>query len=354
MDVVETHDLTKIYETRQIALNSVTLSIPKGCIFGLIGPNGAGKSTALRLIMGLQRPTAGVIKVFGEPMTLAAGHLRRRIGFLSQGGNFPTDMTPITYLDLVGKLFGIGSSIRKPRLSALLHAMDLLQASSQRIDHLSSGQRTRLGIAAALMNDPDMLLLDEPTIGLDPEGRHYTLDLFEELRNKGKTIILSTHILPDADQTCDYVGILNHGKLVFNGSVKEMKQLSLDNTVDMMVEGEVEQALQTISVEVRGIKFERMGANTVRVAFDHEGEFTAVLSQVLDAFSRHGVILKSIQPAGNLEDAFLKTLAEDRRRGFARAFENEDAIAQVLGNATPSEDEPDAVTSDKASTDEVV
>ena len=203
MDVVETHGLTKIYETRQIALNSVTLSIPKGCIFGLIGPNGAGKSTALRLIMGLQRPTAGVIKVFDEPMTLGSGHLRRRIGFLSQGGNFPTDMTPITYLDLVGKLFGIGSGIRKPRLSALLHAMDLLQASSQRIDHLSSGQRTRLGIAAALMNDPDMLLLDEPTIGLDPEGRHYTLDLFEELRSKGKTIILSTHILPDADQTCD-------------------------------------------------------------------------------------------------------------------------------------------------------
>jgi len=285
-------------------------------------------------------------------MTLDAGHLRRRIGFLSQGGNFPTDMTPITYLDLVGKLFGMDSRIRKPRLSALLHAMDLLQASSQRIDHLSSGQRTRLGIAAALMNDPDMLLLDEPTIGLDPEGRHYTLDLFEELRSKGKTIILSTHILPDADQTCDYVGILNHGKLVFAGSVREMKQLSLDDTVDMMVEGEVDQALQTISVEVRGIKFERMGANTIRVSFDQEGEFTSVLGQVLDAFSRHGVVLKTIQPAGNLEDAFLKTLAEDRRRGFARAFEIEELTIDLAGT-TPREPEREAATPDKSSNDEV-
>ena len=354
MYVVETHDLTKIYETRQIALNSVTLSIPKGCIFGLIGPNGAGKSTALRLIMGLQRPTAGTIKVFGETMSLGAGHLRRRIGFLSQGSNFPTDMTPITYLDLVGKLFGIATSVRKPRLSALLHAMDLLQASSQRIDHLSRGQRTRLGIAAAMMNDPDLLLLDEPTIGLDPEGRHYTLDLFEELRNKGKTIFLSTHILPDADQTCDYVGILNHGKLVFTGSVREMKQLTLANTVDMMVEGEVEQALQTINVEVRGIQFERLGANTVRVAFDHQGEFTAVLSQVLDAFSRHGVILKSIQPAGDLEDAFLKTLAEDRRRGFARAFENEEPIEPLGVHATPADPAPDTPSPDESSRDEGV
>jgi hypothetical protein len=133
--------------------------------------------------------------------------------------------------------------------------------------------------------------------------------------------------------------------------VREMKQLSLDNTVDMMVEGEVEQALQTISVEVRGIKFERLGANTVRVAFDHQGEFTAVLSQVLDAFSRHGVVLKTIHPAGNLEDAFLKTLAEDRRRGFARAFENEGAIDQLGVRATPVIPEPAEPPPDKPSPD---
>ncbi len=355
MDVVETVDLTKIYAARQIALNSVNVSIPQGCIFGLIGPNGAGKSTALRLIMGLQRPTAGSIRVFQEPMNLAAGHLRRRIGFLSQNGNFPFDMSPISYLDLVGKLFGIVPSIRKPRLSALLHAMDLLQASSQRIEHLSSGQRTRLGIAAALMNDPDLLLLDEPTIGLDPEGRHYTLDLFEELRRKGKTIILSTHILPDADETCDFVGILNHGKLVFTGSVLDMKHLTLANTIDLLVEGEVELGLQAATVEVRGITFERLGANTVRIAFNNrEGEFITILSQVLDALARHGVVLKSIQPAGDLEDAFLKTLQEDRRKGFARALDTEDIMAQ-LGIYSPSRAPRDELPSLRsASSDEVI
>ena len=131
-----------------------------------------------------------------------------------------------------------------------------------------------------------------------------------------------------------------------------MKQLSLDDTVDMMVEGEVDQALQTISVEVRWIKFERMGANTIRVSFDQEGEFTSVLGQVLDAFSRHGVVLKTIQPAGNLEDAFLKTLAEDRRRGFARAFEIEELTVDLAGT-TPRGPEREAATPDKPSNDEV-
>ena len=150
------------------------------------------------------------------------------------------------------------------------------------------------------------------------------------------------------------MGILNHGKLVFTGSVLDMKQLTLANTIDLLVEGEIELGLQAATVEVRGIQFERLGANTVRIAFNsREGEFISVLSQVLDALARHGVVLKSIQPAGDLEDAFLKTLQEDRRKGFARALDTEDIMAQ-LGIYPPSRNPRDGLPSLRsASSDEV-
>ena len=146
---VEASNLTKIYQRRSIAVNSVNLQIPQGSIFGLVGPNGAGKSTTLRLILGLHHPTAGEVKVFGEPMSLYTGHLRRRIGYLSQGDHYPRGMTPLTYLALVGKLRGMPRKDYQSRLSSLLHAVDLLGSASTRIGNLSAGMTTRMAIAAS-------------------------------------------------------------------------------------------------------------------------------------------------------------------------------------------------------------
>jgi ABC-2 type transport system ATP-binding protein len=331
MDVVEINELTKIYDNRLVALNTVSLKLPQGSIMGLIGPNGAGKSTALMLILGLQKPTAGSVSVFGQPMALSSGDLRSRIGFLPQSGAFPPDMSCITYLDQIGKLFGIPHELRKKRLSSLLHATDLLQASSQRIDHLSSGQRTRLGIAAALINDPDLLILDEPTVGLDPEGRAFTISLISELRRAGKTIILSTHILPDADQVCDYVAVLNQGKLIFSGPVEDMKRIAYLNTVDLTVAGEgIDIAIVAIEAKDPDTHFERLGAETVRVAFQQKGDFSEALTNVLLEFSRCGVTLRAIRQVGELEDAFLKRLSEDRLRGFSRAIGKENGLAHLM------------------------
>jgi len=337
MDIVDMRELTKIYDNRLVALNNVSLKVAQGTILGLIGPNGAGKSTALMLIMGLQRPTAGEIAVFGEPMSLSSGDLRRRIGFLPQSGSFPPDMTCITYLDQVGKLFGIPRGLRKKRLSSLLHATEMLQASSQRIGHISSGQRTRLGIAAALINDPDLLLLDEPTVGLDPEGRAYTISLINELRKMGKTIILSTHILPDADQVCDYVAVLNHGKLIFSGSVAEMKQIAYLNTVDLtLVGGDIDFALETLRARNEATRFDRMGPEIVRLTFQSQGDFSMALGAVLDELPRHGVTLRAIRQVGELEDAFIKRLSEDRLRGFTRAIRPTDSITELFVATRPS------------------
>jgi ABC-2 type transport system ATP-binding protein len=320
MNAVETHQLTKIYDNRLIAANEVSLTVPQGSVFGLVGSNGAGKTTTLRLILGLHKPSAGSVAVFGEKVGLSAGHLRKRIGYLSQTASFPPNMTPISYLGLVGRIFGIPEESRKARLSALIHAVDLLPASFQRIQNLSTGMRTRLGIAASLINDPDLLLWDEPTIGLDPTGRKYTLDLVRALKKEGKTVILSTHILSDADQVCDYLGILNHGKLIFTGNLTEMKKLTQRDVVDLSLAGDVDRLLYSLATEEQIFQCERVGDDVVRVAFTNGRSISTDLTRVLEAISRQGVEILSIRTAGEIEDAFLKRLEEDRLRGFSRPY----------------------------------
>jgi ABC-type multidrug transport system ATPase subunit len=152
---VETTNLTKIFQRRWIASNSISFQIPKGSVFGLVGPNGAGKSTTLRLILGLLHPTAGEVKVFGETMSLSTGHLRRRIGYLD---HYPKNLTPISYLELAGRLRGMPRKECQRRISSLLHAVDLLGAASTRIGNLSAGMATRMAIAASMVNEPDLLL----------------------------------------------------------------------------------------------------------------------------------------------------------------------------------------------------
>src|SRR3954470_18540199 len=179
--VVETYKLTKIYQNRQIALNDVTLRIEPGCVMGLLGANGAGKTTLLRLVIGLHRPTAGWVKVFGKTMTPNSADLRRRIGYIPTNPQFPRAMTPITYLDYMARLFGLPKEVRKPRLASLIRAVDLLGASGDRIGGFSNGMTSRLAVATSLINEPELLIWDEPTHGLDPEARRSMLELIKTL-----------------------------------------------------------------------------------------------------------------------------------------------------------------------------
>jgi ABC-2 type transport system ATP-binding protein len=179
--VVETYKLTKIYKNRQIALNDVTLRIDPGCVLGLLGPNGAGKTTLLRLVLGLHRPTAGWVKVFGRMMTPNAANLRCRIGYIPTNPQFPRGLTPITYLDYIARLFGMPRQVRKPRLASLIRAVDLLAVSGDHIEGFSNGMTARLAVATSLINEPDLLIWDEPTHGLDPEARRSMLELIKTL-----------------------------------------------------------------------------------------------------------------------------------------------------------------------------
>ena len=306
-----------------VAVNNVSFRFSGGETIGLLGGNGAGKSTTLRLILGLLHPTAGEVKVFGETMSLSTGHLRRRIGYLPQGEHYPKNLTPINYLELAGRLRGMPRKECHRRISSLLHAVDLLGAASTRIGNLSAGMTTRMAIAASMVNEPDLLLWDEPTAGLDPTGRKYALDLIQELKSQGKTMIVSTHLLPDADNVCDYIGVLNQGKVVFSGSVMDMKQFVRENLVDLGLSGDIKKFQEALSADNQILRWEHLSPEVIRVNFSDGNGFSEQLNRIMEMIGRSQVELLSIRSGGEIEDAFLKRLEADRAKGFSRVFEGQ-------------------------------
>ncbi len=319
--VVETRDLTKIYDNRYIALNALNMRVRKNAVYGLVGPNGAGKSTAFRIMLGLQRPTAGEITVLGRPMRAESAELRRRIGFLPTAPAFPRHMTPISYLEFVGKIVGLPAGRVKIRLTTLLQAVGLSDVASQRIEGFSTGMVTRLGIAAALMNDPELLVLDEPTYGLDPHGRRHMIELIRELSGRDRTIIIATHILNDVERVCTDVGVIAQGRLIYDGPMAEMRRLARQDSITVEIEGNVaafERAIGELDAP-GSVRWERMGSE-IRITFLGAGAVTEYLKRVLALVERTGVELLRLDTGSHeVEEAFLHRLEEDRSRGFLRA-----------------------------------
>ena len=321
MLVIETSDLTKIYQNRYIALNALNLEVEKGMVFGLVGPNGAGKSTTFRILLGLQQPTAGTVEVLGESMTAERADIRRRIGYLPTNPSFPRHMTSIGFLEFVGSVIGMSQERAKVQLARLLQAVDLTAAASQKIEGFSTGMLTRLGIAAALMNDPELLILDEPTSGLDPAGRKQTIELIRELSGRDRTIIIATHILSDVERVCSDVGIISQGRMIYAGPMADMRRLARQGTISVEIEGNTtafEQQIHSLD-EIGSLRYERLGAE-FRITFLGTDALPEYITRVLQLVDRTGVELLHINTgADEIEEAFLRRLEEDRTRGFLRA-----------------------------------
>ena len=320
MPLIETHALTKIYHRRLIAVNGVSMTVGAGNVFGLLGPNGAGKTTIIKLLLGLQRPTAGRVEVLGQPMTPNAAHLRQRIGYLPTHAKLPPNMTPLTYLDFIGRLFGLPNDVRKPRLASLIRAVGLLPAQSQVIKSFSTGMITRLAIAASLINDPELLLWDEPTAGLDPAGRKYALDLIREL-GQTKTVVVSSHILSDIDRVCDHVGVLYEGKLIFQGSMTQFKQSTGRNGVELEIDGDA-RTLSALSDRLREmpevVDFQQRGT-WWEVLFSSSDSLARPLGKLLLTTAEVGVeVLNVVTTKEQTEEAFIHLLEADQANGFTR------------------------------------
>jgi ABC-2 type transport system ATP-binding protein len=219
-NVIETHGLRKQFGTK-VAVADLSLEVFRGEAFGFLGPNGAGKTTSLKMLLGLVRPDAGTATVLGAPLGDRAA--RARVGFLPEHFRFHDCLTGREFLRFHGRLYGLRGLPLDARIDELLRRMDLADAADRAIGGYSKGMLQRIGLAQALINDPDLVFLDEPTSGLDPLGRRLVRDLIRELRERGTAVFLNSHLLGEVEATCDRVAFVKNGGIVGTMTMEEVR-----------------------------------------------------------------------------------------------------------------------------------
>ena len=281
--VIEIRNLSKVYRDfwgrpKVKARNALSLDIKKGEVFGLLGPNGSGKTTTMKLLLGLLFPTEGEITIMGK--SAADVSKNERIGYLPEESYLYRFLNAYETLDFYGRLFNMSDAQRKERSEKLLDMVKLApQARRRQLKEYSKGMTRRIGVAQALINDPDLVMLDEPTSGLDPLGNRDMKDLILDLKKQGKTVLMCSHLLAGVQDVCDRIAILYGGELKVMGRVDELLKAQ-DET-------------QILSSKLSD----------------------AAIKEVQDVLKKHGAnCLKVDQPTANLEDLFLKTVQESRER----------------------------------------
>ncbi|MBT8495246.1 MAG: ABC transporter ATP-binding protein [Deltaproteobacteria bacterium] len=285
------------------AVDGITLDVHEGESFGFLGPNGAGKTTTIRVLMGLIKASGGRAKIFGEPVPSQAA--QRRIGFLPEAPYFYDYLNVEELLDLVGRLFGQGQRARRKRADQLIEQVGLGHARRQPMKKFSKGMLQRAGLAQALMNDPDLVVFDEPMSGLDPVGRKEVRDIIQSLRDRGKTVFFSSHILADVEMICDRVAIIGHGRLHEVGTIRELVRDSVAATeVVLHLDGEIADEVVGRLAEVG--QSHRKREDDLYVVLGPEADVGAFLSESISA----GLKIVSVTPRHEtLEDVFIRSAA---------------------------------------------
>ncbi|MGE7020615.1 ATP-binding cassette domain-containing protein [Solibacillus cecembensis] len=301
--MIEFQQLTKNYGQLK-ALNELSLTIKRGTIFGFVGANGAGKSTAFSILATLLSPTSGDILVNGKSVVQNPHEVRAQIGYMPDFFGVYDQLKAEEYLDFYGAAYGMPAMLRQQKITDLLALVRLTDKRDQYVDDLSRGMKQRLCLARTLMHDPDILILDEPASGLDPRARVEMRDILKDLKGLGKTILISSHILPELAEICDEIGVLDSGKLIASGNILEIQaQLQGDKFITVKVLGDVNVAQQFfLQQQVEHIEkndFE----NSVTFVFNGDDVMQAnLLKAAIDA----GIQVTAFEVEDkNLEDVFM-------------------------------------------------
>ena len=341
MNAIETKNLTKIYNNNFIAVNSLDLDIPKKSIFGMLGPNGAGKTTTIKMLTCLIQPTSGQATVGGYDVQKNPDEVRRLLGMVPQQVSLHKDLTVMENSQMCADYYGVPQDERDSRIEDLMELVDIKYAKDKRVGQLSGGQKQKASLVASLVHRPDILFLDEPTIGLDPTTKRTLWDLIRELNDDGHTIILCSHDMHEVDMLCDYVGIINTGNLVAydtpqglkdslleanrheitdalgkiseesdspTSSRDDLEDLSLKK-MSVLLKNNDERIIEKIrqSTNVKSVEVARNGRINLRIdSFDD----MAVQNVLAEIMSLGGIITSIYTEEPSLEDVFIKSTSE--------------------------------------------
>jgi len=293
---VDLIDVRKTYGHTIHALRGVNIQVGRGEIFGLLGPNGAGKSTLVKIMMCVVRPTHAVGTILGRPI----GHRGKLAvtGYLPEDHRFPGYLTGARLLDYYAALAKVSRDLRAKRAKELLQRVGMTHWADTRIDKYSKGMLQRLGIAQALMNEPDLVVLDEPTDGLDPVGRRDVRNLLVELKKKGTTVFLNSHLLSELEMVCDRVAILVNGLVARQGTLTELTEHTVEYRIDCVTD-----------VAAVAAKLEASGARLSGRSVTLPGHDAAKLNEVIDLLRTSGIAIESVVPHRfSLEDILVEVM----------------------------------------------
>jgi len=287
-------------------VRDLDLQVPCGTVFGLLGPNGAGKTTTIMLLLGIIKPSGGTFSLFGRPMTDVG--VRRRVGYVPEKFQLPATLRVSEFLRFHGRILGLGGLSLETRITFLLQEVGLAERAAAGISELSKGMQQRLAIAQSLLNDPDLVILDEPSSALDPVGRIEVKRLIEGLKSRGKTVLLNSHILSDVEEVCDSVAILQRGKLERQGPVASLSGGGL--TVRVRMAGSIPDLQSQLGSMGTGLRVVSGGEVTeLEVSVPNEEAIPAIA----EAIHQQGALLYALSPQHeSLESLFLRVVKEGK------------------------------------------
>lgn len=309
--MIEVRNLVKKYGD-YTAIDGINFKVRKGEIFGFLGPNGAGKTTTINILAGLSLPSSGVAIIARQDVTKHPIGCKKRLGIATQDANFDHHLNIKDNLFYQGLLYGISRKELKKRVDAALRWSKLEKYSKKRFHQLSGGMQRRLVVARAMLSDPEIILLDEPTTGLDPQSRRQVWKYIKDLKEKKKTVLLTTHYIEEADILCDRISIIDHGRLIACGTPDELKRI-LDNDIVIDISLNPEVVSEHIEMDlnnISGVNHVTIRNNGIRIGVGNEAVIEQVLSSIIKKKNRiNGINI--IHPT--LEDVFLHLTGREMR-----------------------------------------